>query len=175
MTDLTEKARKTYYFLRKSLTKYNPPIKIWLKIFDSVIKPILLYGSEIWGTKYKNKLEAWDKSQPETFHLEFCKNILGVNRSCPNIGCRAELGRFPLLFNIQKRSAKFWHHLKYSEPDRYHHTAAQWRDRNSEKNPLDDLFEKHGLTNIDSTITSKLKQLETKKQGKLHYQLEKSN
>src|SRR4029434_3813746 len=47
ITDLTEKARKTYYMLRKSLLKYNPPIKLWLKLFDSILKPILLYGSEV--------------------------------------------------------------------------------------------------------------------------------
>src|SRR4029434_6430089 len=39
ITDLTEKARKTYYMLRKSLLKYNPPIKLWLKLFDSILKP----------------------------------------------------------------------------------------------------------------------------------------
>lgn len=29
--------------------KLQIPIKIWLKIFDSVTLPIVLYGSDIWG------------------------------------------------------------------------------------------------------------------------------
>ena len=159
ITDLTEKARKTYYMLRKSLLKYNPPIKLWLKLFDSILKPILLYGSEVWGTKFKNKLDTWDKSHPELFHLEFCKNILGVNRSCPNIACRAELGRYPLLLDIQKRAAKFWNHLQISKPDRHHHTAAQLRDGHPERDPFNYLVQKHGLSKKDLSIASKLKQL----------------
>src|SRR4029434_5093414 len=133
ISDLTEKAKTTYYMLRNSLLTYNHTIKLCLQIFDSILKPILLYGSEVWGTKFKNKLDTWDKSHPELFHLEFCKNILGVNRSCPNIACRAELGRYPLLLDIQKRAAKFWNHLQISKPDRHHHTAAQLRDGHPER------------------------------------------
>ncbi len=47
--DLTDKARRAFYSIRRPLIKFNPPIKLWLKIFDSIIKPILLYGCEIWG------------------------------------------------------------------------------------------------------------------------------
>ena len=45
---LTEKARTTYYMLRNSSLKYNHPIKHCLQIFDSLLKPILCYGSEVW-------------------------------------------------------------------------------------------------------------------------------
>ena len=44
---LTEKARKTYYMLRNSSLKYNHPIKHCLQIFDSLLKPILCYRSEV--------------------------------------------------------------------------------------------------------------------------------
>ena len=46
---LTEKARTTYYMLRNSSLKYNHPIKHCLQIFDSLLKPILCYGSEVWA------------------------------------------------------------------------------------------------------------------------------
>ncbi|KAI2642407.1 hypothetical protein H4Q32_030857 [Labeo rohita] len=90
--DLTDKARRVFYSIRRPLFKFNPSIKLWLKIFDSIIKPILLYGSEIWGPKFKLNYETWDKNPVEIFHLEFCKNILGIHRNAPNLGCRAELG-----------------------------------------------------------------------------------
>ena len=44
---LTEKARTTYYMLRNSSLKYNHPIKHCLHIFDSLLKPILFYRSEV--------------------------------------------------------------------------------------------------------------------------------
>ncbi len=92
--DLTDKARRAFYSIRRPLFKFNPPIKLWLKIFDSIIKPILLYGCEIWGPKFKLNYETWVKNPVEIFHLEFCKNILGIHRNAPNLGCRVELGRF---------------------------------------------------------------------------------
>ncbi len=121
--DLTDKARRAFYSIRRPLFKFNPPIKLWLKIFDSIIKPILLYGSEIWGPKFKLKYETWDKNPVEIFHLEFCKNILGIHRNAPNLGCRAELGRFPLLSEIQRESSEFWFHLSDTPTDSYHHSA----------------------------------------------------
>ncbi len=59
---LTDKARRAYYTIRKSLFKFNPSIKLWLKIFDSIIKPIFLYGCEIWGPKFKLNYKSWDKN-----------------------------------------------------------------------------------------------------------------
>ena len=44
---LTDKAHRAYYSIISSLKKLYPPIKIWLKLFRSIIQPILLYGSEI--------------------------------------------------------------------------------------------------------------------------------
>lgn len=46
---LTDKARRAYYTIRKSLFKFNPPIKLWLKIFDSII----------WGPKFKLNYTSW--------------------------------------------------------------------------------------------------------------------
>ncbi len=70
--DLTDKARRASYSIRRSLIKFNPPIKLWIKIFDSIIKLILLYGCEIWSLKFKLNYESWDKNPVEIFHLEFC-------------------------------------------------------------------------------------------------------
>ncbi len=72
--DLTDKARRAFYSIRRPLIKFNPPIKLWIKIFHSIIKPILLYGCEIWGLKFKLNYESWDKNPVEIFHLEFCKH-----------------------------------------------------------------------------------------------------
>ncbi len=141
--------------------KFNPPIKLWIKIFHSIIKPILLYGCEIWGLKFKLNYESWDKNPVEIFHLEFCKNILGIHRNAPNLGCRAELGRFPLLSEIQKRAAKFWFHLSDTPTDSYHHSAFTYRQKHPESDPMHYLVEKHQLNSTIQCKHSKVKETET--------------
>ncbi len=159
--DLTDKARRAFYSIRRPLIKFNPPIKLWIKIFHSIIKPILLYGCEIWGLKFKLNYESWDKNPVEIFHLEFCKNILGIHRNAPNLGCRAELGRFPLLSEIQKRAAKFWFHLSDTPTDSYHHSAFTYRQTHPESDPMHYLVEKHQLNSTIRCKHSKVKETET--------------
>jgi hypothetical protein len=55
---------------------------------NNIPKPILLYGSEIWG--YENIKII------EQVHLGFCKRILKVRYSTPNFMVCGELGRYPL-------------------------------------------------------------------------------
>ena len=103
--------------------KVDIPIRTWLKIMDSVIEPISLYGCEIWGPLANHDPEKWDKHQTETLHTEFCKSILRTQRKTPNNACRAELGRFPLIIKIKKRALKFYNHLKESDQDALHNKA----------------------------------------------------
>ena len=44
--------------------------------FDFMVKPILCYGSEVWGTEYSDVIES--------VHFNFCKNFLGINNSVNN-------------------------------------------------------------------------------------------
>jgi hypothetical protein len=46
-------------------------------LFDSLVKPILLYGSEVWGYENLKILER--------VHLQFCKRILNLRLSTPNV------------------------------------------------------------------------------------------
>ncbi|CAM4712644.1 unnamed protein product [Leuciscus chuanchicus] len=43
---LKDKARRALYAIKKKFQRIELPIPIWCKIFDSVIQPIALYGSE---------------------------------------------------------------------------------------------------------------------------------
>ena len=111
VNELREKARRAFYAIKRQIY-IQIPIRIWLKLFESVIEPILLYGSEVWGPlTYLNSAQL-DKHPVEIMHLEFCKSILQVHRKTTNNACRAELGRFPSYIKIQKRSIKYWLHLK---------------------------------------------------------------
>jgi hypothetical protein len=79
VNDLRDKARRAFYAIKRNIN-FNKPIRIWLKIYESVIEPIALYGCEVWGPLTNQDFTKWDKHQIETLHEEFCKNILRVQR-----------------------------------------------------------------------------------------------
>ena len=142
---LKEKARRAMYALKTKLFNINIPIRIWTKIFDHVILPIALYGSEVWGPLSRLEHGSWDKHPIEALHTEFCRRILNVQRKTPNNACRAELGRFPLLLNIQKRAITFWTHLNSSPKDTLPFKTLKTQELNPENSPLSQLMMK--LTN----------------------------
>ena len=53
-----------------------------------MVKPILLYGCEIWGFGNNDVLEK--------VHLKFCRMILNLKTSTPNNMIYGELGRYPI-------------------------------------------------------------------------------
>ncbi len=91
----------------------------------SVIQPIALCGSEVWGPLSDQSYSRWDRHPTEALDTEFCKMILKLQRKTPNNACRAELGQFPLIISMHKRSLKFWMHLKSSPTESLHFKALQ--------------------------------------------------
>jgi hypothetical protein len=74
---------------------HNPNIGTSIHVFDHTIKPILLYGSEIWGSfntqtsKFKNDRQItldyiFNNLMCEKLHIKFGKFILGVHRKTTN-------------------------------------------------------------------------------------------
>ncbi len=132
--DLTDKARRAFYSIRRPLIKFNPPIKLWIKIFDSIIKPILLYGCEIWGLKFKLNYESWDKNPVEIFHLEFLQKIYWeFTETAPNLGCRAELGRSLCSLKSRREPRSSGSSLSDTPTDSYHHSAFTYRQKHPER------------------------------------------
>ena len=41
--------RTALFKLKSDFLVHNPEVKTWIHVFDHTIKPILLYGCEIWG------------------------------------------------------------------------------------------------------------------------------
>ena len=65
-----------------------------------MIRPILLYGCEIWG--YGN-LEAIERVQ-----LKLLKQILNLKKTTPSFMVYGEVGAYPLFIDIQTRIISFW-------------------------------------------------------------------
>ena len=58
-------------------------IKTFIHLFDHTIKPIIIYGSEIWGTIKMPNFETNNfipKLYCEKLHLKFLKFICGINK-----------------------------------------------------------------------------------------------
>ena len=100
---LAEQAQKALYSVYSKIRNVNIPIDLQLKLFDSLVSPILTYSSEIWGFENKKLIEK--------IHLQFCKKILGVRSTTPNFMVYWELGRFPLDIQIKIKMLCFWNKL----------------------------------------------------------------
>ena len=99
-----EKARKSYFKIKTSFGLDNP-CKLLEKLFDALVKPILLYCCEVWGLDNKG-------SEPyELLHSKFVKEILGVHCKTSNAACLSELAKLPLKKSILVSSIKYLEHL----------------------------------------------------------------
>ena len=72
------------------------PTNLALQLFDMLISPILLYGSEIWEPYSDFTYDKWYENPIEKVHTQFLKRLIGVNRNTSNVLVMGDLGRLPL-------------------------------------------------------------------------------
>jgi hypothetical protein len=96
---LSEQALRAYHSLLNIFDRVKLDVKTKLHMFDSMVVPILLYGSEVWG--------AYDYKEIDKLHIRFCKYILGVRKQTPNVAVYGELGRFLLSVLSKIRSLNY--------------------------------------------------------------------
>ena len=75
-----------------------------LNLFDSLVVPILLYGSEVWG--------IYQYKEIENIHIKCCKIMLGMIKQTYNCGEHGELGRYQLSILALEISFKYWLKIK---------------------------------------------------------------
>ena len=110
--DIVIKAKKCVVDIFKTLWKINcTSQKIFFKLFDAQVVPILMYASEIWGV---NEIDEIEK-----VHLFACKRLLNVGLRTPNQMVYGELGRFPLFVLSSTRCISFWLRLCSLPDNRY--------------------------------------------------------
>lgn len=108
---LAEKATNAMYGVLKKARMFNLSIDCQLDLFDKIVVPILLYGSEVWGF---GNLDVIEK-----VHLSFCKMILGLKQTTPKFIVYGELGRYPPSINIKLRMVKYWIQLLTGKQTKY--------------------------------------------------------
>ena len=127
LVNLVDKSRKVIFKLFKSFGYCLPNIKVAARLFDSLVKPILLYGSEVWGAFIvnfeklgkveKGNSQMYFKNNIESVHLQWLRNVLGVNKKSSKIAVLAEVGSYPLLTNICQNVAKYWARMRTVNSD----------------------------------------------------------
>ena len=99
--ELLNSARRALFSLRRFYSK-NPQTlpKTKLELFMSMIKPILFYGSEVWGLRKADPIEK--------FFLAYLKSILGVKGTTTNSYVYGEFGTYPLYIQRRVVVMKYW-------------------------------------------------------------------
>ncbi|MES9881062.1 MAG: reverse transcriptase domain-containing protein [Sedimenticola sp.] len=106
---IADQAVKAMYSLLKKSRSLNLPIDMQIELFDKMVKPILLYGSEIWGFANNDIIER--------VHLKYLKIIFNMKKSTPSFMVYGEAGQVPIHVEIQTRMISFWSRL-HNENDR---------------------------------------------------------
>ena len=87
---LRNKARGSIFSMLKKLKNSRTVSpKLLICLFDSLVRPILTYGSAIWGTRQQGR-EVMDK-----IHLWFLRTILGIKQTSSNSITLGECGSYP--------------------------------------------------------------------------------
>ena len=139
---LISQAKKAWFAIKYYLSKSKEKTtKVYLHLFDTLVKPILLYACEVWGDSLTGKaynIDSIFNNPVEKFHLKVCKEILMIKKTSPNYSTLAELGRFPVRLNIVKQTYKYFNRLIsmdqerllfklfYDELNIYKESATSW-------------------------------------------------
>jgi hypothetical protein len=98
--EIAKQATIAMYSLIKKAKDLCLSIDLQIDLFSKIVKPILLYGCEIWGF---GNLDVLERVQ-----LKFLKHILNVKSCTSNCIVYGETGTMPLSIEIKSRIVSFW-------------------------------------------------------------------
>ena len=93
--------QKNIWIMQKLRMLNNNSFELFLKLFDSQVQPIALYGAELWGLETA-------AVHCEKVHLFALKRFLGVEMRTPNDLVYGETNRYPLFVNSAVRCIRYW-------------------------------------------------------------------
>ena len=89
--NLHKRAQKAFYQLKNQLGDmfYREPV-LAIKLFNALVKPILLYCSDFWRC-YCNNFSFSDST--DGLNISLCKHLSAVKRQTSNVASLLEMGR----------------------------------------------------------------------------------
>ena len=141
-TSLKIKAMRAFFGLKRTIIRSKLSFKALTTLFDSLIKPIILYGAPIWTpnssinksiTKYchstphniQNFISKIKRTPSEKVQLSFLKWALGVHFKASNIGVWGESGRFPIIYQSIRLTLNYYKRLQEVPKNTFIHAALQ--------------------------------------------------
>ena len=167
---------RAFFGLKRSVIRSKLSFKSLSTLFDSLIKPILLYGAHIWVPNSSvNKaitkclkstkgdlVKAINRSVQEKLHLSYFKWALGVHRKASNIGVWGDSGRYPLIYQAIHLTLNYFKRISSANPNSF--VSAVLREQKALRLPwyrnikpllkLDDIYSADHVSAF-KTLTSK--------------------
>ena len=111
LQDLKARSQRALCALRSKLGEFfQKSFSVTLKLFHSLIKPILLYLADFWGN-----LKMPANKPIDTGQMAFLKQLLGVQNQTTNIGVLLETGEIPLDIHAKCMSFKNWYRISKNQ------------------------------------------------------------
>ena len=128
LNDLKSRGNRAIFQIKNKMGEYfRLKPKISIKLFNTLVKPILLYMADLWGC-----LKTPKNFPIDTLQTKFLKQVLGVQIQTTNIGVFLETGELPLSIFSMKASIKNWTRIMRGKANRFTLIVAE----NAEKEKL---------------------------------------
>ena len=111
-------ARKASYSLITRIKQLNLTFEVSIELFERLIIPILLYGSEIWGYE--------DPKQVESILNKTMRRFLRLHKTTPMCMINGELGLKEISEYIDNRMANFWCNIATGEQSKMSSILYKW-------------------------------------------------
>ena len=174
--ELRKKALRSYFSMKKTIDVNSLSVKAVLKLFDSLVLPVLTYGIEVWfcntqiaailSGKSTFSIKLLSRDSFEKFHMQVIKWTLGVHKRASNIGCYGDTGRQPIgtkcipqvlryFTNLESLSASIDHLNMTEVPLAVLAFLEQQNLQMSWHNTLKDICNRHSLASGSHIMTIK--------------------
>lgn len=116
------KAKRAMYALLGKCRKHGwCNVNLLCHLFDSVVKPVLCYGCEVWGVDWVSSMCRQGKFASglaeDEVHMPFILQLLGVCRSTSHAAIYTELNRQPIPMFWLRMATKLWNKALARSPD----------------------------------------------------------
>ena len=118
---LYKRALRAQFKLTKCFSNMTPKLDTLIHLFEHTVEPVVLYGSEIWGTVniLSSKIRKADFSLEHLFEnflcdklqIKFLKYISKINKKSANLAVLSEFGRYPLCIKVITNTCNFLQRL----------------------------------------------------------------